>query len=103
MQEAVPGEAANKGKSLTEEYIAYEETGADYILLTDEDAERVKLIRSSSREILATAGSLNDYLSGRIYNEYNEEAPKLGIEDRREYRIYRMLKSAGLPVRGPKQ
>jgi hypothetical protein len=97
--EAEKGASMAGGRSLTEQYVAYEETGAEYVLLTDADAERVKLIDAKTREIVATAGELNEWFPSNVSDQWTQESEKLGIETRTNYRIYKLLQAFGLPVK----
>jgi hypothetical protein len=92
------GEAATAtgSKTVKEEYIAYAETGAQYLLLTDEDAPRFKLIAIKTREVLA---SVKHGAYDACMTEFNALEGSLGFSEGLEYCLFRTLQSAGLPVR----
>ncbi len=96
---AAPDEGNIVGsKGMTEEYFAYEETGADYLLLTDEKTDRVKLVKIRTKEILASSKAL-----ATPYNPcseaYGQKGEELGFSSPPEYCLFNMLQSAGLPVK----
>jgi len=95
---APEGAASSFGsQSLVEEYIAYEETGADFVLFTDEQFDRVKLIRIRDRELLATLGDLGE-MGTPCYRAFNKEGEELGFSSSEEYCLFSLLEAAGLPV-----
>jgi hypothetical protein len=97
---ATAGDEGNAlgSEGMTEEYIAYEETGADYLLLTDEKTRRVKLVKIKSKEILASAKALALY-ENPCYDAFNEKGEELGFKSAPEFCLFNMLKSVGLPVK----
>lgn len=82
-------------KGLKEEYYAYEETGADFLLLTDERQDRAKLIRIKTKEILASSKALKVF-QGPCDDAFYKVGSTLGFENIQEYCLYKMLEAAGL-------
>lgn len=85
-------------KGMTEEYFAYEETGADFLLLTDENTDRAKLVNIKTKEILASVKALAMNYNP-CYDDYKEKGRGLGFTDHREYCLFKMLQAAGLAVK----
>jgi hypothetical protein len=83
-------------KTLKEEYVAYQETGANYLLLTDENSSRFKLILINTHELLASVKVGRYEPCG---NAFSEEGESLGFSEQLQYCLYKALEGAGLPVR----
>lgn len=93
--EAESGSAAAGGKSLTERYMAYGESGADYALITDQETDRIKLVKLGTREILSSVGDFTSFNSERE-EQFRKEGGTLGCKNVEEYGLLKMLQSAGL-------
>ncbi|GEM_PF-4857179 len=52
--DAQSSQAAGSQATLTERYVAFEDTNADYIIQTYADSKQIKLIRKATKEILLT-------------------------------------------------
>ncbi|MBX2992129.1 MAG: hypothetical protein KF749_13315 [Bacteroidetes bacterium] len=85
-------------KGMTEEYFAYEETGADYLLLTDENTDRAKLVKIKTREIVASSKALAKSFNP-CQDAFRKQGEDLGFSSAAEYCLFLMLQSAGLPVK----
>ena len=84
-EEAKSGEAKGAHGTLTEKYIAFDETNADYIISTYADSRQIKIIKKTSKEILST---------------FELKAVKRGDETISEDSlVYQALMKLGIPVR----
>jgi len=85
-------------KTMREEYLSYEATGAHYVILTNVNSKRAKIVNIKTREILSTS---KFYVGnfGFIEANYDDEKKRLGVKNDFELALYKILEGAGITLK----